>query len=239
MALPFARSFKECKKVDACRCQTDEGEIDLRNLAGKDGKPRFSDISDAKADQKSFLYDFNPCNPWTKPKPAVPLTYSCDNVAACLTIATTSLLNIGTQDSAQCVLDRTSGSCSLVFTGEAVGEITTTHIQLKCREGVDGILDPFRSDMDTRVFRSTLHSKYVCMSGLSVGSILLIIFFTLVVVYLITGIVFNKFKKGAEGKEVLPNLAFWVDFPILVKDGIIFTIQSSKKCCSSSEYNKI
>ena len=32
---------KECKKIDSCRCSTDEGEIDLRKLAGTDGKPRY------------------------------------------------------------------------------------------------------------------------------------------------------------------------------------------------------
>lgn len=36
-------------------------------------------------------------------------------------------------------------------------------------------------------------------------------------VYLVTGILFNKYHKGATGKEVIPNISFWTDFPLLVK----------------------
>ena len=35
--------------------------------------------------------------------------------------------------------------------------------------------------------------------------------------YLVAGVLFNKFNKGASGKEVIPNINFWMDFPLLVK----------------------
>lgn len=37
------------------------------------------------------------------------------------------------------------------------------------------------------------------------------------VVYLVGGIIFNKYRKGATGKEMIPNVNFWTDFPLLVK----------------------
>ena len=37
--LKLVLTVKECKKVDQCRCLTDEGEINLWELAGT-GKPR-------------------------------------------------------------------------------------------------------------------------------------------------------------------------------------------------------
>ena len=37
----LASGLKECKKVDACKCSTDKGMIDLWNLAGKHGQPRY------------------------------------------------------------------------------------------------------------------------------------------------------------------------------------------------------
>ena len=35
--------------------------------------------------------------------------------------------------------------------------------------------------------------------------------------YLVAGVLFNKFHKGASGKEVIPNVNFWMDFPLLIK----------------------
>ena len=40
-------------------------------------------------------------------------------------------------------------------------------------------------------------------------------------VYLVAGILFNKYSKGATGKELIPNVNFWTDFPLLVKVSII------------------
>ena len=36
-------------------------------------------------------------------------------------------------------------------------------------------------------------------------------------VYLVAGVLFNKYSKGASGKELIPNVSFWIDFPLLVK----------------------
>ena len=36
-------------------------------------------------------------------------------------------------------------------------------------------------------------------------------------VYIVAGVLFNKFHRGASGKEVIPNVNFWMDFPLLVK----------------------
>ena len=35
--------------------------------------------------------------------------------------------------------------------------------------------------------------------------------------YFIAGVLYNKYRRGATGLEVIPNLAFWQDFPNLVK----------------------
>ena len=43
----------------------------------------------------------------------------------------------------------------------------------------------------------------------SFGSVLL--------VYIVAGVLFNRFHRGASGKEVIPNVNFWMDFPLLVK----------------------
>ena len=36
-------------------------------------------------------------------------------------------------------------------------------------------------------------------------------------IYLVFGIAFRKFVGGASGFEVVPNLEFWQDIPVLIK----------------------
>ena len=38
-----------------------------------------------------------------------------------------------------------------------------------------------------------------------------------ITVYLIGGVLFNNFARGASGAELVPNVSFWKEFPILVK----------------------
>jgi len=72
--------------------------------------------------------------------------------------------------------------------------------------------------------------------GLSGGSILLIIFFCLAFSYLVLGAVFLKYKRGATGKEVIPNATFWSGIPGLVKDGFLFVISP---CSKRGSYNQV
>jgi len=72
-------------------------------------------------------------------------------------------------------------------------------------------------------------SSYACPvspggGGLSPGSILLIILLVLVVVYLVAGILFNKFRRQMNGIELIPNVTFWTSIPGLVKDGVMFIV---------------
>lgn len=43
-------------------------------------------------------------------------------------------------------------------------------------------------------------------------------FFVLLFVYLIAGLLYNKYRKGVQSlPEMVPNYSFWADFPFLVK----------------------
>eukprot|EP01120_Amphizonella_sp_Union-15-10_P016807 TRINITY_DN908_c0_g1_i1.p1 TRINITY_DN908_c0_g1~~TRINITY_DN908_c0_g1_i1.p1 ORF type:complete len:253 (+),score=39.12 TRINITY_DN908_c0_g1_i1:55-813(+) len=78
-------------------------------------------------------------------------------------------------------------------------------------------------------FEITIASFYGCPvggsgsdSGISLGSILLILLFVGITVYIIAGVLFNKFKKGESGMALVPNVEFWTKLPGLVKDGAVF-----------------
>jgi len=59
--------------------------------------------------------------------------------------------------------------------------------------------------------------------GLSIGSILSIVFFCSVFIYLAAGATYNYKVKELRGVELVPNLEFWQGLPSLVKDGLGFT----------------
>ena len=60
--------------------------------------------------------------------------------------------------------------------------------------------------------------------------------------YLAIGIAFMYFAKGARGIEVIPNLAFWQEFPSLVRDGCRFTVAKVKGLAGrggATEYSEV
>nr|CAD7602591.1 unnamed protein product [Timema genevievae] len=55
-------------------------------------------------------------------------------------------------------------------------------------------------------------------SGLSTGSLLVILFITFSSIYFFGGVLALKLLRGAEGKEMIPNYDFWADVPYLCRD---------------------
>jgi len=102
-------------------------------------------------------------------------------------------------------------------------------LNFRCKEGVEGA--PYQLSNPTGC--STVidfDTMYGCAGkgaagGLSGGSILLIILFPLIVVYIIGGFVFNvKYKGLPFNKDAFPHIEFWSSIPGLVKDGVLFTV---------------
>ncbi|XP_023282238.1 cation-dependent mannose-6-phosphate receptor [Seriola lalandi dorsalis] len=77
-----------------------------------------------------------------------------------------------------------------------------------------------------------LDSSAVCPaieSNLSTGSILLIIGFSILGVYLIGGFLYQRLIVGAKGMEQFPNYAFWVEIGNLTADGCDFVCRSRNR----------
>ncbi|XP_038068347.1 uncharacterized protein LOC119737801 [Patiria miniata] len=80
-------------------------------------------------------------------------------------------------------------------------------------------------------------------SSLSAGTIIIIIFFCLLAVYLIGGVIFNKFS-GTSGKELIPNYDTWNRLPedVMLGCGFFFnciTCQAGTQTSSHDSYDKI
>ena len=61
--------------------------------------------------------------------------------------------------------------------------------------------------------------KQLITVSLSVGSILVIVFIVVVILYGLLGFLYQRLVLGAKGKEQIPNYSFWQDFGNLQADG--------------------
>ncbi|GFO34503.1 cation-dependent mannose-6-phosphate receptor-like [Plakobranchus ocellatus] len=86
---------------------------------------------------------------------------------------------------------------------------------------------------DSCYYLFEMKHKAVCpvpsAEGLSVGSILVIIFISLTAVYLIVGFLYSRFVLGAKGMEQIPNYEFWKDFGNLQADGCDFLCRTKDR----------
>jgi len=105
-----------------------------------------------------------------------------------------------------------------------------TEIDFVCDENAGTGSPSFLGESPTHHYTFSWPTQYACpgggggKKGLSVGSILLIILLCLVVVYIVAGILFNKFRRDLTGIELVPNVTFWTSIPGLVKDGVMFLV---------------
>jgi len=64
-------------------------------------------------------------------------------------------------------------------------------------------------------------SSLLGSGGLSLGWILIITLVVLIVVYLVAGIAYNRFKLEKSGVELVPNVEFWKESPVYFKEGVL------------------
>jgi len=230
----FSTSEETCEKIDTCSCKLKNGStVSLKPVDGSGSNPRFTGIQGAA----SRTFDWNPCTPFSIPTPP-----GCKNAMVCQVSFSVAYI-AGTKDSTFSV--DSEGNVVILYGGfkDTKGHTRQTKITLKCDQSTNGTkpasFTETKPSSQSSVYIGTFTSKYACAKGgssggLSVGSILLIIFFPLVVVYVIIGILINRYGRGIESMpELLPNHSFWADFPFLVKDGAVFTCGCIKSACSS------
>lgn len=199
-------------KLGPCTALLDNGKkIELTSL-DRPSKPRI----DTKGD---YYYKFNPCS-----------SFKCGtNQSATCQEATNGNVDyiLGEQDSVNFTIS-TDGTIVLNYMAKGPTPQTPRKSIIKC------ICDKkesytFDTESPTFSYQMTFKSPCCCPDGcknggLSVGTILVIIFISILAVYLIVGILFMKFKNNASGIEMIPNSGLWRDVPGNIKSGITFSI---------------
>ncbi|CAH1238350.1 M6PR [Branchiostoma lanceolatum] len=236
----FVTTFREvnsvdCNAINSCSCSMADGSgvIDLSPLASTDGTPRYKGYK-ATQPPDQYVYDWNPCQPFTDG--------DCVSVAGCQSdpdggdnygLGTQDSASFGSADDGTVLLAYSSGVRTLLVTLTCTTTPTTFTVI-----GEDQTVGS--------TYGFELRSPCACPgatascvsggSGLSGGTVFIIIFIVTVSVYLIAGMLYQSFVKNATGIERIPNIGFWRDLPALVKDGGKLLISP---CSKSSSYSNI
>jgi len=226
---------KDCVQIDQCKCAFDDGSgtVDLSSIGRQDGTPLIQDQFAAD----NFAYSYNPCYGFTEG--------TCANAAACqFDSANVLYYNIG--DSARVAFSY--DGLNVIGTYTADDSQRTSTVTFVCDPNADPPNVEVKGEQATSTYAFTVTSKVACPTGgsgpsvivtvttsISAGTILVIVFFAVLVTYFIVGTVFMKFGKHRAGREVVPNVVFWAALPGLVKEGFGFVIG---KTCRRSGYTK-
>ncbi|XP_059165120.1 uncharacterized protein LOC131947805 [Physella acuta] len=223
-----------CDGIDACRCRYSDGRgvVDISSIGRLDGKPTFAD----EMDYNGNFYSYNPCFPLSLGNcrdAAVCKRSGSDYVDVGLQSKTTWSYNgyypvvTYTSDSGKktdviLYCDQKYTTAQLDVIGESIPNVVSMSMWSMCNcPNTCKHIDPPSSS-----------------EGLTVGSIMLIVFFCLLFVYFVGGMVFNYTRTKTGGKEIIPNFNFWTALPGLILDG--FRLSWDFVCRrNKGEYNNV
>jgi len=117
-----------------------------------------------------------------------------------------------------------------------------TQITLICDKSA-GTGSPTYVSNANNIFKYDWKTSVACTGGTGIGGgitggeVFLIIFFCGIALYVVVGVIVNRFVRKMNGIEMLPNVAFWGGFFGLIKDGGRFI--TLKTCRRGSSYQQV
>jgi len=225
----FKASAQVCVKTPGleCKCVIEDSNryIDLTPI---------SEIAQSYfAESTRFKYQWNPCT-------ISGFTCAKTSTAVCQRLKSDPTNYVYAAGDPTSTFDVTKTPPTISYTSKS--DITRTSIiSLTCSENAGTPSFTLTNEGEQGMYTFELQSKYACIrepsaSGLSAGSILLIIFLILVILYIVGGVCFNLFYRHNSGAaQVLPNTQFWSSLPGLIKEGCLFIVCKG----GSSGYQKV
>ncbi|XP_070532864.1 cation-dependent mannose-6-phosphate receptor-like isoform X3 [Ptychodera flava] len=129
---------------------------------------------------------------------------------------------------------------SLFYTrGENGIALKLTAVVVRCIESTnDRLLVHGRDTHRPEYYNMTLETKYGCLQrspppsepshGVSIGTMLIVIALSGVILYCGVGFLFQRTVYGAQGMDQIPHYEFWSSLPGLIKDGCGFVSSNCK-----------
>jgi len=227
----YRHYFVDCDPtpLSTCSAKLDNGKIvDLKSLDNSQNPMVAQNTVDP-----DYTYTFNPCSPIACTSGTLAKAVGCQKAKS-----GNYIFELGDQQ--QPKLSLINGDLNFVWESSSERKLS-----LLCKCGKSTSLTYLRQSSDLTYYFS-LTAKACCTDGsgggggggLSFGSILLIIGFTLAIVYAIAGVMFQKFVRKSEGKDLIPNAEFWTSLPGLTKDGVMFGV-SKIRGSKGSNYDSI
>ncbi|XP_065839957.1 uncharacterized protein [Oscarella lobularis] len=207
-----------------CGCRMSNGSevIDLSSISNdKDKEPYFSRVRDSDDN----YYSWNPCSSYN-------LGSTCtvkNDVAICQNLTGGTFVNIGKLATANYTYDPLDDIVEITYREKS----TRSTVVLYCARGSDETIFAYSGyDERDHIYYFTLTSPHACLvkekGSMSVGAVLLIIFFALLIVYLCVGASYKGIVDGKRGCDVIPNVKFWKSLPSAIKRGAVFTFTCGK-----------
>ncbi|PVD31126.1 hypothetical protein C0Q70_10404 [Pomacea canaliculata] len=202
-------------RAGTCRWTAQDGAvIDLTSVAKTDNTPRFKDVQG----EDVWYYSYNPCFAFSEE--------ICTGASVCQS-GYGAYYQAGDTSSEALITDQ--GRPTLYYTADSPSLNRQSWVALICDKSATTPKLRAIGDVSNGEYRFELTTVCACdgacamavEAGLSVGTILIIVFIVVVFVYLVGGIIINKARQ-ANGVELIPNIGFWRNFPVLVKDGFGF-----------------
>ena len=122
-------------------------------------------------------------------------------------------------------------------------------VTLTCRDA-DGETITGRQD-DAQTFDIFLTSRCACPGlcryvdpsgddgGIGGGAVFVIILLVVIVVYLVGGMIFLRYRRGATGLEMIPNRSMWLSLVSYAKNGVQFSMDVICQRNRSTAYQSV
>jgi len=220
----FGAPDKDCTVIDQCSCRLSDGSMISLWPIDNGTEPRFVTMSPGGI---KFLY--SPCTPIRLSI----IPEDCKNSLICKIDsqkAGSMALSVAFADTMVSIYDKSFNGYIFSYSGSKIDQktILKSMVKLNCdSSAATPKITDFMND-STNTFVTTLTSRYACVikskkKGLSVGSTLCILFFSVAFTYIAFGMMLNKSVLHKSGLELLPHKSFWCAVASYVKDGFLFT----------------
>ncbi|CAF3213947.1 unnamed protein product [Rotaria socialis] len=232
----FILIIQRAASSSSCVYDVDHGQkLDIRTLGNSDGKrPKYDNIPNTSPVKSSLSW--NGCFPYSKFDGG-----NCKDAAACLTSTTTGQSALIVRPSAVKFEHEENVNLLVYQSGE-----TTLTVYLTCAD-IDEDKINSRQDSPT-IFNIYLQSRCCCpgkchfstQSGsLTGGAVFVILLVSVLFAYIVGGMLFLKYARGATGTDIIPHRMIWLNVVSYVLDGLRYTLQIIRQRGLNVDYQKI
>ncbi|CAF1312053.1 unnamed protein product [Adineta steineri] len=208
-------------------------QLDVRTLGNANGKtPKYDNIPTTSSIPHSLSW--NGCFSYKKSDGG-----DCTNAAACFTDTKTGISNVIARQS-DAVFEKHVDENLLAY--QSPDFLLLVH--LTCRDAHEDTITS-RQDGPT-IYDIFLTSRCACPGkchysdgSMSGGAVFIIILLVLLFVYIVGGMLFLKYSRGATGADIIPNRVMWLNVMSYAIDGTRYSIQIIRQKSFNVNYEKL